>query len=106
MKTSRIVIGLTVVSLIGTFIIFPYLPNSIPIHWSINGSVKTAYKGVVFISALLPLVVYFLKLFKSRIDPKSQSYEKHKKAFSINILTIALVLVMVHWAGYLKYMTL
>ena len=83
-----IVIALTAVSLVGTAILFPSLPAAIPYHWGIDGSVKTTGKWVAFVTALLPVAIYYLSVLR----PKKNQTHPEIVAFFVSIL-----LVIVHW---------
>lgn len=90
-----VLIGL---SIIVTGVVYPMLPNTIPTHWGINGEVNGwSHKSFAFFTACLPLIMYIFLIFLPKIDPKKESYEKHKKAYDVMIYVITLFLVALHW---------
>lgn len=98
MKTNKFILELIIISIIGTIFVYGYLPDTIPLHWNIQGEVdRVGGKSNVFITALLPLVLYMLMMLFPKIDPKKKSYEKHKKAYSITVGLILVFLIVIHW---------
>lgn len=102
MKTNKFILELIIISIIGTIFVYGYLPDTIPLHWNIQGEVdRVGGKNNVFITALLPLVLYMLMMLFPKIDPKKKSYEKHKKAYSITVGLILVFLIVIHWVTIL-----
>ena len=83
---DKIIITATVLSFIATILIFPSLPDVIPYHWGINGSVKTIEKWFAFITALLPVIIYYAVKLRSKKD------QSGKSPFMISLLVMA-----IHW---------
>lgn len=96
---GKVITGLTVLSFIGTLIVFPILPSNIPIHWSMDGNVRMADKWVALITALMPALVYALKYLYS--SKAREDYEKNNDIRDIVMMTTAAVLIAVHWAALL-----
>ena len=98
MNVNKTLIFLMILSILGTMFVYTSLPEEIPGHFNFRGEV-TRYdnKISVFFTALLPLAIYVLMLFLPKIDPKRDSYEKHKKAYDMTKLIIVLFLVVLHW---------
>ncbi len=84
---DKIIIVLTAISFIATIFIYPYLPATVPYHWNSNGSVETAGKWIVFITALLPVAIYYLG--KTRMK---------KNQTEVSIFVVSLVFIIIHWA--------
>ena len=84
---DKIMIAITILSFLATILIYSSLPAVIPYHWGIDGSVKTVGKWVAFITALMPVGIYYVVKFRSK---KSQS---DALAF-----VVALLVVVIHWA--------
>ncbi len=98
MKISKTVIALIMLSVIATLVIYPSLPDTIPLHWNVKGEVdNTGSKNFVFFTAILPLAVYLLMKFTPRIDPGKASYDKHMGSYRIIAVSIVMMLVAVHW---------
>jgi len=102
MKTNKFILELIIISIIGTIFVYGYLPDTIPLHWNIQGEIdRVGGKSNVFITGLLPLVLYMLMMLFPKIDPKKKSYEKHKKAYSITVGLILVFLIVIHWVTIL-----
>jgi uncharacterized membrane protein len=96
-RIGKIIAALTALSLIGTAIIYPYLPDRIPTHWSASGAVETADKWVAFLIALFPILFYALKIFLSGVGRQKEAYGKNKALFEGITLNVALFLFALHW---------
>lgn len=84
--------------MIATFFIYSSLPEKIPMHWNIKGEINSyAGKSFVWFTALLPLVIYLLMIYVPEIDPKRQSYKKHKKTYEILMNILIPFFIVVHW---------
>lgn len=105
MKTNKILNGLlvlTVLSFIGTIIVYWYLPDQIPIHWGVNGEPDNyGHKSMSLLLGALPLVIYLLMIVIPRIDPKKESFELHKKSYRITRIILIIFLMIVHWVSIL-----
>lgn len=98
MKLNQKIIAFITLSIIGTILIYPSLPEIIPQHWNINGQVdRFAAKGNLFITAALPLGIYLMMALLPKIDPKKESYLKHARAYQVTNWAITLFLVCLHW---------
>lgn len=85
---GKIITVLTAISFIVTIVLYPRLPAAIPYHWNLNGSVNTAGKWIAFITALMPVVVYFISV----AYPKKNQSNPEIVSFFVCVLLIA-----VHW---------
>lgn len=98
MKISRIIIFLISISILGTLAVYPSLPTIIPSHWGLDGQVDgTSGKSFALFTGTLPLLMYILFVFLPKIDPKKESYEKHKKAYDATIFSVVLFIIGIHW---------
>ncbi|MBS4538449.1 SdpI family protein [Clostridium sp. D2Q-11] len=98
MKKDSFLIIIALISLIATFFVYGSLPEEIPRHWGSNGEVDAYWgKEGAFLTAALPLLLYFLMRFLPKIDPKRESYRKHKKAYNITIYGIIVLMIALHW---------
>jgi len=97
-KTNKIIISIILISIIATGFIYGSLPDKIPFHWNINGEID-AWTGKIFswFIAILPLAIYFLMIRIPEIDPKKESYSKHKKAYELLMVILVLSFTMLHW---------
>jgi len=98
MKKDWILIVIVLISFITTIFVYNDLPEEIPRQWGIDGEVNSYWgKEAVFFTALLPLILYLLMKFLPKIDPKKESYKKHKKAYNMTIFTVIIFLIVIHW---------
>ncbi|MBS4535326.1 SdpI family protein [Clostridium sp. D2Q-14] len=98
MKKDRFLIIIALISIIGTIFIYGSLPDEIPRHWNSSGEVDAYWgRSGVFLTALLPLVLYLLMRFLPKIDPRRESYKKHKKAYNMTIYVGILFMIAIHW---------
>lgn len=98
MKKPKLALILSIISLIGTVIAYFYLPDTIPIHWGIDGKVdNTGPKYMAIILGALPLAIYILMNTLPKIDPKRENYKKHSKAYRIFSFYTILFLIIINW---------
>jgi uncharacterized membrane protein len=97
-KTNRLILMLSIISLILTVIIYPNLPDIIPQHFGPNGEVdRYGPKYMVFIMAIMPIAIYFFMDITRSIDPKKKSYQKHEKAYAAIKLVTAILFIIMNW---------
>ncbi|WZL73130.1 SdpI family protein [Clostridiaceae bacterium 35-E11] len=98
MKINKWMVLLVILSLIGTGILYPYLPEQVPGHWNVKGQIdRYQNKTWVFFTAMLPLLLYLFMTVLPKIDPKKKAYLKHTKAYDVTRIMIVLFLVIIHW---------
>ncbi|KXG73872.1 SdpI family protein [Thermotalea metallivorans] len=98
MKINKWLIVLILLSVIGTAIVYPYVPEMVPGHWNFKGEIdRYQSKGFLFLTAILPLGLYLLMFFLPKIDPKKAAYLKHERAYKIFQIFITLFLIAIHW---------
>lgn len=86
-------------SLIGTLIVYPKLPDQIPIHWNWQGEIDNYGPRIsTFITGLLPLFMAGLLYIMPLIDPRRDSYQKHAKAYSVLLNFMIIFFIGIHWA--------
>lgn len=101
-KISKWIWGIIALSIIGTAIIYPSLPPTIPSHWNINGQVNQyAGKSFAWFTALLPIAILLLRIVIPHIDPKKESYIKHQTAYQITMTLIVFFMIVIHWISIL-----
>jgi len=97
-KYNKLVIFIIILSIVGTIIIYPYLPDIIPTHWGINGEVNGhGEKWVTFITASIPVFMYLLMYAVPFIDPKRENYRLHGSAYSHIAVAVISVIIAIHW---------
>lgn len=99
-KIHKGIIILILISIVATFFIYSNLPEKIPTHWNIRGEIDSyRSKSFVWFTALLPLGIYLLMIYVPNIDPRRESYKKHKKAYEILMNILVPFFIMMHWVA-------
>ena len=92
MKQSKSSILLTVVSLLLSLTVFSSLPEQIPAHWNVHGTVdRFAPKLTVFIFPGIIFLITILFQFMRRTDPNSDNYDKFQREYHRYTFVIGLV---------------
>jgi len=100
-KRSVVIIGavLTILNLLIGVVIYPRLPDRVPIHWNAAGEADgwgSAFQGA-FMMPILMIVIFLLLLFLPKIDPKKRNYSAMGKAYSAIILVIMLFFTAIYF---------
>ncbi|PPD58187.1 SdpI family protein [Dehalogenimonas etheniformans] len=83
---------------IASAIVYPTAPETVPIHWGINGE-PNGYGGRfegLFLLPLMTLGIYLLLLFLPKIDPKRANYEKFGGVYRIIRILIVVFMAGLH----------
>jgi uncharacterized membrane protein len=98
MRFNKWLIALIVLSVIGTALLYPALPPVVPQHWNIDGQPdRFGPKSSVLITALLPLAIYLLMGLLPKIDPRRESYQKHRRAYQVTSIASVSFIIIIHW---------
>ena len=98
LKIHKVIWILLAISIIGTFFVYPALPEEIPLHWNAAGEVdRIGHKINAFLTAGLPLLIVILLSVVPKIDPKRESYQKHGKAYGIIANLLIVFFIGLHW---------
>lgn len=98
MKTSRVLILASALSLAGTFAAYFYLPDTIPMHWDFEGRIDSwGPRWSILALGCLPLAVALLMSWLPRIDPRRESYAKHAKTYEIFQVLLVLMMMGLVW---------
>ena len=98
MKINKLIISLSVISLIGTAFMYRLLPQEIALHFNYLGEVDNwGNKNYIWLFAALPFLIYFLMYIIPKIDPRKDSYEKHSRAYSVLANTVSLFMIALNW---------
>ena len=76
---------LVVITFAGSYLIYPYLPTKIPMHWNIRGQIDSYWpkdQAIWFMPALL-LVIWILFQVLPQFDPKREKYKLFEKEWQI-----------------------
>jgi uncharacterized membrane protein len=91
---APLLIGLTIV---GSALVYPRLPERIPMHWGLHGQVDRyghRLEGVLLLPAVM-VGTWLLLRFLPRIDPRRTNYEKFADTYDLFVSSlIALFAVM------------
>lgn len=97
-KLNISVLILSVLSFIGLSVMYSHLPDTIPIHWNINGEVDNyGSKAMIFLLGALPAAMWFLMMVLPKIDPRRENYKLHSKAYEVTIISIILIFIALSW---------
>ena len=97
MRMHHIIIAILILNLVVTGSFYPQLPDQIPLHFDVNGDVdRWGGRNSIWLTALLPVGIYGLFHLTPRIDPRKDSYQKHKKGFRIVNVGVVFFLVALH----------
>ena len=81
-KHSKIIIWiLAALSPILCAATYPFLPQQVPMHWDINGTVSYEGKETFIFMAVLPLLLAGLFIYLPKIDPRKKNYAKFSKYY-------------------------
>src|SRR5665647_597906 len=81
-NTKRLIIwGLAIVPLLIIGIFNNSLPDQIPIHWSLDGSVQYGSHFTLWINGLMGILFAILFPILRKIDPRSKNYDKFGKYY-------------------------
>ncbi|TCT14643.1 putative membrane protein [Natranaerovirga pectinivora] len=98
MKKNKLILLLSVLTLIGTVISYFYLPERIPMHWNHRWEVtRYDHKATIFITGSMPLLSYILFNVLPKIDPKRDNYKKHQSAYWATRNAFILLMIVTHW---------
>ncbi|WIF95893.1 SdpI family protein [Caminicella sporogenes] len=99
MKINKFIIILIFLSILGTVFIYNSLPDKVATHFDFRGQPdKYSSKSYVIFTSLSPLAIYLFMTFLPSIDPKKNSYLKHKKAYEVTKISIVLFMIVLNWS--------
>jgi len=87
---------LLAIPLIAAFLIYPYMPDMVPIHWNTQGEVDN-YGSREFGTFFLPLLnigLYVLFVVLPQLDPKKANYEKFLGSYKLIRYSIHLFIIL------------
>jgi len=96
---SRFQVIITLITIVATAIVYPRLPERIPLHWNIQGDIDrwgASSFGNVFLTPLILLGIVVLFWLLPRIDPFRRSYGRFAGSYTLIIDMIAAFLVLLH----------
>lgn len=88
---------LIVLTIVATAIVYPRLPERVPVHWGLHGQIDrygSRLQGVTVMPVLM-IACWLLLRFLPRIDPRRMNYEKFADTYDLFVNSLmALFLVM------------
>ena len=103
---KRFVIGLLAVCLLSFCIqlaLYPSLPETVPIHWNAEGEIDGwAGKWAALAMGALPFGLTLLLAAVPRLDPRAESYRKHRKVYNLLSAGFVLFFIGVAWVVMLS----
>lgn len=93
LKKELLPATLIVLSFVAGLLVYPSLPQQLPIHWNIHGAVDGYINKSLPAALLFPLMtlgIYLLLLLLPYIDPKRDKYAQFTTAFHAIRLTFTL----------------
>lgn len=98
-KLLFILLGLSLLSFLGLLLIYPRLPETIPVHFNFHGTADDyGPKSTIFPLGLLPLGMCLLFWVLPKIDPKYQNYAKHESTYSLITIAITVFMIVINWS--------
>lgn len=99
-KTFLILWILSLVSFGAQFFLLPLMPETVPTHWGLDGTVDgwSGKYSTLFLAAL-PLLMLLMFAVMPKLDPKGSSYQKHAKAWRIFIFLTILLFICLNWVS-------
>lgn len=81
--------------LVVTAVLYPSLPEQIPVHWNLGGSVTYGEKSTLWFLAALSLGTVVLMKVLPKIDPRRENYKRFGKYYDLTVLTTCLIMDLV-----------
>ncbi len=82
--------------LMATVVAYPFLPETVPTHWNIQGEVDGwGSRNTLFVSAVFCPVCYAAMQFLPKIDPKRENYKKFTKGYAALQLCLVLFFLLI-----------
>ncbi|WP_052807189.1 SdpI family protein [Risungbinella massiliensis] len=95
---NRFSFGIALTQIFVTLFFFSQLPDQVPMHWGIGGEVdRYGSKGEFLALSFLPIGVFFLIHLLPKLDPRKQSYQQHKKAYTITNAAVVIFLAVINF---------
>lgn len=78
-----------------TAVLYPSLPEQIPVHWNLDGSITYGEKNTLWFLAALSLGTMVLMKVLPKIDPRRENYKRFGKYYDLTVLTTCLIMDLV-----------
>jgi uncharacterized membrane protein len=76
-------LAILMIPFIAAILIYPHLPEQVPIHWNIQGEADNFGSRAfgAFFLPVLNIVMYLLFIFLPKLDPKRANYSKFESSY-------------------------
>lgn len=81
---------------VATAVLYGSLPNRVPIHWDLGGTVEYGPKSSLWILALTGLAVAAAMRILPKVDPRRENYQRFGKYYDVTLLSIVLLMDLVY----------
>lgn len=97
--------GLVGVTILLTMLLYPFLPEKIPIHWNYLGEIDSyGAKPWIFLSSGCMIVVVLVMELARHIDPRKENYIKFEHVFiNIQMMTILIFFFVFLCSAYASF---
>lgn len=85
--------GLALAPLLIAAVVYRSLPDQIPVHWDLNGTVSTGPKATIWLTSSLGVIVTAGMLFTRHIDPKRENYSRFAGAYETFLVVFNLFML-------------
>lgn len=102
-KKDALLIVLIFFMFIISFILYPFLPDKIPMHWNFRGEIDrygSKFEGT-FLIPLMTLGFYLLFLFLPYLDPKEENYKKFERVYQFIKYAFVILFSIMHYSVFI-----
>lgn len=99
-KKDFIIILFIILMFLTGIIVYPYLPDKIPMHWNFKGEIDrygSKFEGT-FAIPIMVLIIYLGLLYLPYIDPKRENYPKFEKVYQVIKYLFVIVFSILHYS--------
>lgn len=97
-RQTMIILGLCIVSWIGTCVSYFYLPDQIPIQYNTNFEpAGYGQKEWIFLMGAAPLLIYLIGRLAGKLDPNAERLKKNQKAYHLVLSIISVMILGMNW---------
>ncbi|WPO79057.1 SdpI family protein [Flavobacterium sp. KACC 22761] len=102
-KKELPIIGIVLTPFVYLALIWNSLPEKVPVHWNFKGEIDQwgSKFALLFLVLLLPVLMYFLLLAASKIDPKKRISLMGRKFYQLRFFLILFMSVMASFFIYI-----
>jgi uncharacterized membrane protein len=95
---TKVLIGISVLSVAGIGLVYFRLPETIPVHWGFSGQADGwGGRANIIWMGLMPLAMIVLFRLLPRFDPRKDAYVKHAKALAFIETALVVFFIGISW---------